>query len=378
VAQINNILTEIKQHILGCFAFLDCGFENVRQLLDAVKGNDPQGFREYEHVLFDDRLGNYFWIEKTSDVSITRKNNGILGTCEGAYHEARQRFSLFCMVAAAKEEQLFECLAGCLANYGCTVTISGGDYDSIAVVRKELGDVEGLNDILSNLANYAIVRLDFSLIYDLLPTNYGIENCDCEPCNDCGDNLPTEIIPPPCSISVTGLTVEETAPGTLILHIDYASTGTESVGLNIVYEEVEYSYPCQKNEGGYYDPGDLSLLQTGGITATLIASNDDCETICSSSKFITIADTGIVTRKGGVVQFPPPNEIPTCSGVIGYVQLYVDKIVGASINPNTGVVAVPAQIINGQGYFVYYVTCNGVVTAIVRLVLENQNVIIIP
>ena len=224
---------------------------------------------------------------------------------------------------------------------------------------------------MSNLANYAIIRLDFSLIYDLLPTNYGIEDCDCEPCNDCADNLPPEVIPPICSIHVTGLAVEETAPETFVLHIAYTSTGAEDVGLNIVYQEVEYSSPCQKNDGGYYDPGDLSLLITGGITATLIASNDDCETICSSSTFITIADTGVVTRKGGVIQFAPSNEIPACSGVIGYVQLYVDKIAGASINPNTGVVAVPAQIINGQGYFIYYVTCNGFVIAIVRLVLSN-------
>ena len=372
MAEIVNILRGIKQHVLTCLPFLHCGFENVRTLTEKLKAHDATGHREFEYVLFDDRLGNYFWIEKIGEVSITRRNTGILGNCAGAYHEARQRFSLFCMVDKADEEQLFECLCGCLANYGCSLTITGGDYDTINIFRKELNGLPELETLIGNLLNFAVVRVDFSVTYDILPANYSVEGCDCEPCNDCNDNLPEVIIPEPCSISVTGLTVEETSPGTLVLHIDYTSTGAENVGLNIVYEEVEYDYPCQKNEGGHYAPGDLSLLQTSGITATLIASNDDCETICSSSTFITIADTGIVTRKGGVMQFPPPNEIPACSGAIGYAQLYVDKIVGASINTTTGVVAVPAQIINGQGYFIYYVTCNGVVIAIVRLVLENQ------
>lgn len=369
MAQINNILTEIKQHILGCFAFLDCGFENVRQLLDAVKGHDPQGFREYEHVLFDDRLGNYFWIEKTSDVSITRKNNGILGTCEGAYHEARQRFSLFCMVASAKEEQLFECLAGCLANYGCTVTISGGDYDSIAVVSKELGNIEGLNDILGNLANYAVVRLDFSLVYDLLPTNYGIEDCACKPCNDCGDNLADIVIPTPCSIGITGLTFDGTD-----LDIIYNSTGAESVVLSLDGMPLE----CEKSTGMYPVPNNNIFINTNGVAALIGASNDDCETICSEAEFITIVTTSIVPRKGGILQILHPNTIPACVGTIGYVFLYSNNVWGASMNTLTGTVSVPAQNISGQGNFYYYVTCNGFVIATVRIILVNQNIIIVP
>lgn len=367
MAQINNILTEIKQHLLGCFAFLDCGFENVRQLLNAVKGNDPQGFREYEHVLFDDRLGNYFWIEKTSDVSITRKNNGILGTCKGAYHEARQRFSLFCMVNNAKEEQLFECLAGCLANYSCTVTITGGDYDSIAVVSKELGNIEGLNDILSNLANYAIIRLDFSLIYDLLPTNYGIEDCDCEPCNDCSDNLPPEVIPPICSINITGLSFDGTT-----LDVFYTANGASDVGMYLEYLGDEVALGCTPNSGIYSETDQATFIAADGVTATLGASNDNCETNCNEANFVTLTDTKIVPRKGGIIQILPPNTIPACDGVIGYVYLYSSGIASATINPLTGVVGIPAQNINKQGNFYYYVTCNGLVICAVRLILTNS------
>lgn len=367
MAQINNILTEIKQHILGCFAFLDCGFENVRQLLNAVKGNDPQGFREYEHVLFDDRLGNYFWIEKTSDVSITRKNNGILGTCKGAYHEARQRFSLFCMVAAAKEEQLFECLAGCLANYGCTVTISGGDYDSIAVVSKELGNVEGLNDILGNLANYAIVRIDFSLVYDLLPTNYGIEDCDCEPCNDCGDNLADVVIPTPCSIGITGLAFDGTT-----ITISYTATGADSVGLVLTYMGDDIVLDCEGNTGTYSETENATFIAADGVTATLGASNDNCETNCSEAVFVTLLDNVIIPRKGGILQIPALNTLPACSGTIGFVPLLIVGVTGASINPLTGTVGVPAQNINTQANIYYYMTCNGFVVATVRLILTNS------
>lgn len=357
MAQINNILTEIKQHILGCFAFLDCGFENVRQLLDAVKGNDPQGFREYEHVLFDDRLGNYFWIEKTSDVSITRKNNGILGTCEGAYHEARQRFSLFCMVAAAKEEQLFECLAGCLANYGCTVTISGGDYDSIAVVRKELGDVEGLNDILSNLANYAIVRLDFSLIYDLLPTNYGIENCDCEPCNDCNDNLPAEIIPPVCTLQITRLALVGNA-----LTVQYTYSGIGFVYLHFGATDLA----CLPATGQYtvntnvLNFNNFTVLFSGGVT--------DCDDICVNTDFITSFEQHVVSTSATTVY--NPTNVEACTGTVVFTTLGISNCTG-TLNYQTGQVTFPAQTIAGSGNYLYYMTCNGIVIQTFRVRVTN-------
>lgn len=366
MAVINNILIEIKQHVLGCFPFLTCGYENVRLLLDAVKGNDPTGLREYEHVLFDDRLGNYFWIEKTSDVSIARKNNGILGTCEGAYHEARQRFSLFCMVNGTKEEQLFECLLGCLANYGCIITISGGEYDSIAVVKKELGNIEGLNDILGNLAAYSIVRVDFSLTYDILPTNYDIEGCECEPCLTCDDNQPPTIVPPQCSINITALTFDGTT-----LDIIYNATGATDVGLTLVYNNVPLVLACNANTGTYSEVAQATFIAANGVTATLGTSNDGCATDCSTASFITLTDTGIAPRKGGIGVFSPPVTLPVCGGTVGYTALFVSGLTGVSIDSMTGVVSVPAQIINTQGNFYYYVTCNGFVTATVRLILTN-------
>lgn len=361
MAQINNILTEIKQHLLGCFAFLDCGFENVRQLLNAVKGNDPQGFREYEHVLFDDRLGNYFWIEKTSDVSITRKNNGILGTCKGAYHEARQRFSLFCMVNNAKEEQLFECLAGCLANYSCTVTITGGDYDSIAVVSKELGNIEGLNDILSNLANYAIIRLDFSLIYDLLPTNYGIEDCDCEPCNDCADNLPPEVIPPICDLQITRLSLTGNQ-----LTVQYTYNGIGNVYLGFNYNNTPVDYPCEAADGQY--TVNTNALTLDNNTVTLYGGVADCVTICNSQSFVTSFEQHTVNT--GSTTIYTPGSVEPCTGTVLFTLLSVSGCTG-TLNYATGQVTFPPQTIAVQGNFYYYMTCNGEVIQTFRVRVTN-------
>lgn len=364
MAQINNILTEIKQHILGCFAFLDCGFENVRQLLNAVKGNDPQGFREYEHVLFDDRLGNYFWIEKTSDVSITRKNNGILGTCKGAYHEARQRFSLFCMVNNAKEEQLFECLAGCLANYSCTVTISGGDYDSVAVVSKELGNIDGLNDILSNLDNYAIVRLDFSLVYDLLPTNYGIEDCDCEPCNDCNDNLPPEVIQPICDLQITGLSyIVSKAP---ILTIQYLYNGIGNVF--VTHDDgTPVDYQCQSTITGTYSLTG-TVLNTDGATVILSGGVSDCDTICAIANFVTSAE--LHQADTGATTIYTPSNIEPCTGTKIFSSLAANGC-SVSLNTTTGQVTFPPQTIPTYGEYYYYLTCNGEVIQTFKITVTN-------
>lgn len=349
---------------------MNCGFENVRLLLDAVKGHDATGLREYEHVLFDDRLGNYFWIEKVSDVSIARKNNGILGTCKGAYHEARQRFSLFAMVNGTKEEQLFECLAGCLANYGCTLTITGGEYDSIAVVSKELGNIEGINEILGNLASYSIVRLDFNLIYDILPTNYDLEGCECEPCLTCNDNLPTVIVPPTCSIAINGLDLD-IVDNALVLTITYNATGVTDVGGSISYLGIDYVLGCQPNSGTFIQSTNTEFMITDGVTVTLSASNDECQTDCSNSSFLTYAYTQALPRKGGIAQYPPPMTLPACGGTLGFYQMLFANVTNASINPATGVIGVPAQILSQNAYLHYYVTCNGIVIAAVRLTLSN-------
>lgn len=346
---------------------MNCGFENVRLLLDAVKGHDATGLREYEHVLFDDRLGNYFWIEKTSDVSIARKNNGILGTCKGAYHEARQRFSLFAMVNGTKEEQLFECLAGCLANYGCTLTITGGEYDSIAVVSKELGNIEGINEILGNLAAYSIVRLDFNLIYDILPTNYDLEGCECEPCLSYNDNLPTVIVPPPCSIAITGLEFDGTQ-----LDIKYTATGADDVGLMLTYQGNDLILDCNPNTGIYTEIPNATFIAAAGVTATLGASNDSCTTNCSEATFETLQDNNAgIPRKGGIVPVPPAAGIAACTGTLNYYLLFVSGATGITININTGVVSVPGQVLTTANVY-YYVTCDGNVINTVRLTLSNS------
>ena len=357
MAEILNKLTEIKQHVLGCFTFFNCGYENVRQLLDDVKGNDPLGNREYQHVIFDDRLGNYFWIEKVSDVSLSRNNNGIMGKCEGALHEATQRFSIFAMAKGIGEESLFQCLAGCLANYGCKLTLTGGEYDSIAVLRRSLSTFtkEDLNSITSNLKDWTIVRIDFSLKYDILPTNYSLDGCDCEPCE--------ELIEP-CEIEITGLQWTDDS-----LYIIYTLTGAVQVGLYL--QNIVHITDCEVGFG-IYDTKILStFIQTDGEVATLGASNDGCASYCDTATFTTIVDSGVVNRSGGDTILPAPASVPVCGGVIGFVELLADGVIGVTLNATTGAITVPAQVLGVQANYYYYVTCDGLVTATVRLILTN-------
>lgn len=501
MAEILNKLTEIKQHVLGCFTFFNCGYENVRQLLDDVKGNDPTGNREYQHVIFDDRLGNYFWIEKVSDVSLSRQNNGIMGKCEGAYHEATQRFSIFAMAKGIGEESLFQCLAGCLANYGCKLTLTGGEYDSIAVLRRSLSTFtkEDLNIITSKLKDWTIVRIDFSLKYDILPTNYHFEGCDCEPCEDvaCDD----------CSIDVTGLqwlndalyiqytiqtdcedgclcteiwlhdpnvediintdfigvTVDGTTynapvpidytneaairaflfglnlPVNWIVHWYYDSApddwtyifgvscqshiieiemeggtftlnsfqnvaipilysiyqyynfewigdpytfvcynnacdcglNTISVGLSITSNGDTTELDCQQSTGIYDVKEQSAFIDEDGAVAVIGASNNGCVSFCDTATFITIVDSGVVNRSGGDTILPAPASVPVCGGVIGFVELLSDGVIGVTLNATTGAITVPAQVLGVDASYYYYVTCDGLVVATIRYTLIN-------
>ena len=355
MAEILNKLTEIKQHVLSCFSFFNCGYENVRQLLDDVKGNDPTGGREYQHVIFDDRLGNYFWIEKVSDVSLARRDNGIMGKCEGAYHEATQRFSIFAMAKGIGEESLFQCLAGCLANYGCKLTLTGGEYDSIAVLRRSLSTFtkEDLNNITSNLKDWTIVRIDFGLKYDILPTNYGLDGCDCEPC-------------PVCSIEVTGLQwLNDT------LYIQYTATEAIDVGLSLTFEGDTQELDCDPNSGTYDVKEYSTFIAGNGVVAVIGASNNGCVSFCDTATFVTVNGTARILEVGDPVTIPVPLTVPACSGVVGYVELLAAGVIGATINPTTGVVTVPAQTLGVQANYYYYVTCDGLVIATVRLILTN-------
>lgn len=364
MAQITNILKELKAHVLGCFPFLQCGFENVRTLLNELKAHDPTGHREYEFVLFDDRLGNYFWIEKTSDVTILRRNNGILGMCEGAYHEARQRFSLFCMAKGMQEEQLFECLTGCLSNFGCQISIAGGDYDSIAVVSKELNGLEGINDILGNLSDFAVIRVDFSLVYDILPTGYGLEGCECEPCNGCNDNLPPEVIPPICDLQITRLSYVATKSP--ILTIQYTANGVGNVF--VTHDDgTPTDYICQPATLGTYSLT-ATILNTDGATVILSGGVSDCDTLCSVVSFETLSE--LHQAETGLTTIFTPSIIEPCTGTVLFTSLATIGCT-ATLNTLTGQVTFPAQTIPTSGEYYYYMTCDGEVIQTFKITVTN-------
>lgn len=184
-AQVTTALQSVKAHILKCLPIFNCGYENVRLLKNNVSLHDPSGKREFQDVRFNDLLGNYFWIEKQSDVSVVGRIP--LAQCEGTTLQVMQRFRLFSMVRNVDESLFFECLMACLTKYGCPatnvkLTLNGGEYDTFSVLRKELQNYE---IAMKNIGNFAVNSIDFSLTYIIVPTAYGTEDCECEACIDC-------------------------------------------------------------------------------------------------------------------------------------------------------------------------------------------------
>jgi hypothetical protein len=186
-ARIDIHLAHIKQHLLTCLGGLyQCGYANVKQLMKDVSLHDISGNREYQDVRFSDMLGNYFWIEKDSDVAMIGSKR--LDNCGGAILTASQRFALFSMVKGADEAKVFECIVGCLGAYGCGVegvklSVTGGEYDSFAVLQKALP--AGTEIVLQKIGNFALTKVEFRIEYLMLPTTGSGEECECEACKDC-------------------------------------------------------------------------------------------------------------------------------------------------------------------------------------------------
>ncbi len=187
MAKITDTLKDIKLHLLTCIGLYQCGYENVRQLQKDLSGYDPTGSREFADVRFSDMLGNYFWIEKASEVSVIGAKR--LDNCGGSIQSVSQRFTLYSMVKGADEYAVFECIMACLGGFGCDlngvkVSIAGGDYDSIAVLKNALP--EKLHGVIAKIANFAVTKIDLRIEYLILPNiKPGGEGCECEACNDC-------------------------------------------------------------------------------------------------------------------------------------------------------------------------------------------------
>lgn len=121
-----------------------------------------------------------------------------------------------------------------------------------------------------------------------------------------------------------------------------------------------------------------TFIKDNGVTATLQASKDNlatiCDnrtTICATASFITIVTNEEVNSVGDDVVIPPPNNVPACDGTLQYIFLYNEAVVGAILDPNTGDLTIPAQLIQVPIEYIIYVTCNGLVIATVRYVFTN-------
>ena len=178
---IQEAITQLKDHILTCtnIQFL-CGFDNVKSLSDKVTVIDI-GNGEYLPLTFDDTLGNYFWIETNADVRFRTAKKLKISDCDMGY-ELMQNLAIFAVVKGANEVKLFECLLKCLMNYGCDITVLGGNYNSFEVVGQKLGQYladEHIQIVLSRLSGFAVVRIDVTMVLDFYPTSL---DCECVIC----------------------------------------------------------------------------------------------------------------------------------------------------------------------------------------------------
>lgn len=186
MSAIGDNIVGLKDHVLNDLPFFTAGYENLTALTRAVVVYSPDlNEREYYDVRFSDMLGNYFWIEKISEVNFTGLNMAKEALCKGRGYEAIQRYSLYAFADNLKEIEFFECLVGSISDYGCNVTILSGNYDTIGVLTKYLTDAEISRHVISNIGNHVAVRVDFQMKSIILPSKHNIENCYCDVCKDC-------------------------------------------------------------------------------------------------------------------------------------------------------------------------------------------------
>ncbi len=176
-----------------------------------------------------------------------------------------------------------------------------------------------------------------------------------------------------CSIEITGLLYDEES-----ITIIYNANEALFVGLSLTENGYTQELKCRENTGQYTNAVFATFIKDNGVTATLQASKDNlatiCDnrtTICATASFITIVTNEEVNSVGDDVVIPPPNNVPACDGTLQYIFLYNEAVVGAILDPNTGDLTIPAQLIQVPIEYIIYVTCNGLVIATVRYVFTN-------
>lgn len=172
-----------------------------------------------------------------------------------------------------------------------------------------------------------------------------------------------------CSIEITGI---EVVGQSVVFNVN-----ADGSSLNMCWDNDSGAnvgcVGCTDNDGLIGAGGAAQYLgSTDGTELTFYVSNDNCLTYCDSvvinnyTRSITVPTDAETPTVAAV-----PAGTPACAGTTLYVELLAYGLTGVTLNTSTGAVTIPAQVIDPIGIYYYYKLCDGLVTAILAIIVTQ-------
>ena len=171
-----------------------------------------------------------------------------------------------------------------------------------------------------------------------------------------------------CSIEVTGIVMLEGSTH-FVVNADGSS-------LNLCWDnDGGANTGCAgiKANGGMIAAGDgaMYLGSVDGTEYTFYVSNDNGLTYCDSVVINNYTREVTVPAEGAPTAAAVPAGAPACAGTTLYVDLLAFNLTGVTLNTSTGEVTIPAQVVDPEGVYYYYKLCDGLVTAILAIIVTQ-------
>lgn len=171
-----------------------------------------------------------------------------------------------------------------------------------------------------------------------------------------------------CSIEITGI---EVVGQSVVFNVN-----ADGSSLNMCWDNDSGAnvgcVGCTDNDGLIGAGGAAQYLgSTDGTELTFYVSNDNCLTYCDSVVINNYTRSITVPTGGGKTEAAVPVGTPACAGTTLYVELLAYGLTGVTLNTSTGAVTIPAQVIDPIGIYYYYKLCDGLVTAILAIIVTQ-------
>lgn len=172
-----------------------------------------------------------------------------------------------------------------------------------------------------------------------------------------------------CSIEVTGIELDFRGNFTFVVNADgdYLNSYFDNDnGTNTGF------YGCTANNGTMpAGDGGQYFASTDGTEFTIYVSNNNCLTYCDSVVINNYTRSITVPAEGDPTAAAVPAGAPACAGTTLYVELLAFNLTDVTLNTSTGEVTIPAQVVDTEGVYYYYKLCNGLVTAILAIIVTQ-------